>query len=106
LVSTKSQIQGTPTGSKLENATREDLIKLLKRQQLLLKKSNSENEAAKASLKSTVTSLENKLESCQSSVSLIRIDLVSESSLLNSNKYQQMRTVSLMPAQSDLIILR
>ncbi|KAL5254620.1 hypothetical protein ACHWQZ_G014158 [Mnemiopsis leidyi] len=64
--------QSTPTGSKLENASKEDLIKLLKRQQLLLKKSNSENDAAKSALKEKIVSLENQIESSQSSVIQLR----------------------------------
>ena len=62
-------IQSTPTGSKLENAPKGELIKLLKRQQLLLKKSNTENGVTQSALKSTISSLESELESNQSSVS-------------------------------------
>ena len=53
----------------MENAPKGELIKLLKRQQLLLKKSNTENGVTQSALKSTISSLESELESNQSSVS-------------------------------------
>ena len=59
---------GTPTNSKLENASKEDLIKLLKRQQLLLKKANAKDEADKALLKEKMSSLTEELELHQSQV--------------------------------------
>lgn len=54
--------KGTPT-SKLDNASREDLIKLLKKQQLLLKKNNSDREAEKTSFESDISELKQDNES-------------------------------------------
>ena len=59
--------RGTPS-SKLDNASKEDLIKLLKKQQLLLKKSNSDNDAAKTTLKQEITNLGQDNESLRGKV--------------------------------------
>ena len=59
--------KGTP-GSKLDSASKEDLIKLLKKQQFLLKKTTSENEAERTTLKKEIADLNQDNESIRGKV--------------------------------------
>lgn len=81
-------IQVTPGGSKLENATKEDLIKLLKRQQMMLKKNGTDNEKERTTLTSNISTLESRLETAESLVAQLRQendDIYSSNEIITNN---------------------